>query len=120
MDYVFDAGTKGTGELLDTFFKYTKTQSDALSRYGLMKKRYRFQKKSDCVRLEAADILAWETRHQMRGVIFANPPGKPRRSYVQLQNKHHAEVFFITRPQIERWVKESRALQSAGISPFLV
>ncbi|MGB8064512.1 MAG: DUF3800 domain-containing protein [Candidatus Sulfotelmatobacter sp.] len=121
MEYVFESGTKGaTGELLDTFFKYSKTQPDALPRYGLVRSGYHFQKKSETVRLQAADILAWETCYQMRNVTFASQPKKPRKSYVELHRRNHAKVFFIRRHQIEKWVKQSRELEAAGEPAFSI
>jgi hypothetical protein len=119
--YVFESGTKGpTGELLNVLFKYAKTQADALPRYGLEEDGFYFQRKGQTVRLQAADILAWESCHQMRNVIFANKPRKPRKSYMELLRKNHAKVFYVKRQQIEKWVKQSRQLEASGESAFLI
>lgn len=121
MEYIFESGTKGaTGELLDTFFKYSKTQTDSLPRYGLQQGAYSFQKKVETVRLQAADILAWETCYQMKNVTFASQPKTPRKSYVELHRRNHARVFSIKRNQIEKWVKQSRELEATGQSAFSI
>jgi hypothetical protein len=121
ISYVFEKGTRGaTGELLDTLTKYAKPQSDSVHRYGLQPGRFSFQQKNKTVPLQAADILAWETCHQMRNVVFASDPKPPRQSYRALRREGHAEVFFIQRHQIEKWVTQTRALEATGQSAFSV
>lgn len=121
MEYVFEDGTRGaTGELLNTLTKYVKTQKDALERYGLERNGFSFKKKEDAVELQAADILAWETCHQMKHVVFSKTPKISRKSYSELRRGYHAEVFFIKRPQIEKWVRQTRELEATGQSAFSV
>jgi hypothetical protein len=121
MQYVFESGTRGaTGEVLNTLTKYAKTQKDALERYGLESKGFSFKKKDDAVQLQAADILAWETCHQMRNVVFGSNPKIPRKSYSELRRGYHAEVYFIKRHQIEKWVKQTREFEATGQSAFSV
>jgi hypothetical protein len=121
MAYVFEKGTRGaTGELIDALTKYAKTQADALRRYGLETSGFSFQKKDDAVQLQAADILAWETCHQMRNVVFAASPRTRRKSYSELRRDDHAQVYYIRRHQIEKWVTKTRELEATGQSAFSI
>ena len=108
------------GELLRDLTKYAKTQNDSAPRYGLLKNGFSFVPADALVQLQAADILAWETCHQMRNVIFSSDPKQPRKSYLELRRNEHARVFFIKRSQIEKWVKQTRVLEAAGKSAFSI
>jgi hypothetical protein len=121
MSYFFEKGTRGaTGELLRDLAKYAKTQRDATPRYGLVKGEFSFVTPDTTVQLQAADILAWETCYQMRNVRFSNTPKQARKSYLELRRHDHAQVFFITRPKLEKWVRQTQELEATGKSAFSI
>lgn len=96
MQYVFEDGTKGKGEIITTFDRVSE-EPPVKDAFGLIPGGYSFIPKSISMpHLQAADILAWESLWHMKNTVVnsmsrATPK---RRSFAALCSSPMKDSFF--------------------------
>jgi hypothetical protein len=85
IQFVFDQMSKGKGEINAIFEKALNEGDEQALVHGISREAgWSFQSKSEVVPLQAADVLAWESLHDMRSVFLAGRGEARRKSFQAL------------------------------------
>lgn len=108
-DYVFESGTKGSGEIMKIFDE-ASCHTEVQSAFGMIPGGYSFQPKRKVIQLQSADILAWESYRHMRDSVV--PTGAPapakRKSFQELLKGKHVQAGFFNENNLKILVKRLR------------
>ena len=125
MQYVFEDGTQGKGEILDTF-DFCSQDNLTSNAYGIVRGGYSFVAKTpDVPQLQPPDILAWESNWHMRNSVAATKEGASpqRQSFRELCKSPVRSSFFHEKNLLKlvgniRRIDAERGLHSLGITPL--
>ena len=79
MDYIFEKGTKGEGEVMKMLERAAK-EPGVYEAMGLVPNGFSFQPKQRLVQFQAADMLAYESYRHMK-IVKETGDKVPRRGY---------------------------------------
>jgi hypothetical protein len=123
MQYVFEDGTKGRGEILTTFDKVSGDER-ATKEFGFVPGGYSFIPKTENLpQLQAPDILAWESGWHMKNTVAPDKrAGRPKRTSFKVLCDSPLKLSFFHAGNLQKLVEkmrasdEQRGIETIGVS----